>query len=331
MQMQTFGIDNEVLNPVQGARALAMVAAGGRSGVATIRSLKVHQEASPTTSVAVDPGAAVVMLQDPHTDEAYTIRSATLAHLDIPASTTSLRRHLVAIMCEDPHVMGSPFAANHTTYGTLKVFSDVPEGTTSVEQLGLSYPGTALARIDVPPNISTIEDSHIVDCRNFLQEPRTKHEVFMSGMPMDADPDNGKEEYTSNTNGEPFFSMLQPQVTAPVWATHMSVQATLAQLGYRGGKTIATFAVAWGEEFDANRVRQFRSENTHAHAHGEDQRLCVIMNGKMDIPENLLGTTQRLQVEARKWAGHSAGEFVATAGTQLRFDVIWDEVAGGSL
>lgn len=157
------------------ARLLAHVATGGQEGVLSATDLRVLALSTPGSTIRVMPGACVIKNRALASEQqSYmgrcSVEDDTIA---IPASgSAGARTHLVVVRVENPYISGEPWAAppdiENGPYIYPRVIQDVPIGTRSVHELGLTYTAITLAKITVPANTATITQSMVTDLRSVV-------------------------------------------------------------------------------------------------------------------------------------------------------------------
>lgn len=312
MTMHVWAMAAPVSHPETVARAAHAIATGGKEGITSPLDMAVTAQTVPAGSVKIAPGTATVKAKSPNHRQSFAVENTTEAVVQVSPTGASGRTDMVLLQVQDPPVDGAPAA--------VVVKAGVPATAKTAADAGVTKPAIPLAKITIPANTGAITSSMISDLRG-LANPRWETRTLMNGIGS-----AGPEEFISNTSGARFFAPLQPMVDIPDWATHVDVIATVAQLGVRGGKSVATVAVSLGTTTDVSGVNQFRSANTYLHEDGADHRLAAVVGGSGPIPAGLIGTTQRLSLEAKRHTDSgSVGQFVAVAGTHVVFQLTFSE------
>ena len=232
---------------IDGARTTAALArlatyttGGGRSGIAKPSDLRVLPLAVPGNGLRVLAGGATVLnhyLSDP--DEAYVVSNPsthTISSADMPAAVPQLAYYLVCVVVGDPEFnqTGHPYMPTTIAPEDAATFEYVrmvvvpcSASTTSFEQLGLSYPAYALARLEVPANTTTITSAMITDLRD-LAQARSKRslEAFV--------PPGGVNLLTTGWQNYPMASGTV--VSVPEWATRANIIATVTGIAATEGQ-----------------------------------------------------------------------------------------------
>lgn len=219
--------------PAALARLASYAGGGGRSGIVQPADMRVTALAVPGNGLRVGQGASVVLngyLTNP--DEAYVVSNPgthTVLPQDMPAPQGSIAHYLVCVVIGDPafNQTGHPFMpagpldpveALSFEYNRI-VLIPCSANTTNFESLGLSYPGYALARLEVPANTSTITNAMITDLRG-LATPRS-HPEFIVETAVGND---------LSSSVDVAWPINAPWIDVPRWATHVVATATLSSI-----------------------------------------------------------------------------------------------------
>lgn len=214
------------------AREQTYVASAGAEGIAQSADLKVSQLASPGNGLRIGPGGAIILNRylglDP--DQSYTVSNPdthTVGAGDMPGSQPTDKQYLVVVTIGDPDYSqtGHPWmASDDPPAGEESSFVYVrpkliqcPSGTEHFAELGLLYPGYALARVAIPAGVTTITDAMITDLRE-MATPRTA--VGTSIVAASGTPDP-LEQAAGTWANWPNVVILQQRV--PRWATKAKV------------------------------------------------------------------------------------------------------------
>lgn len=305
-------------HPVEVARMLAYAATGGADGVIEPNGLKVRPLATPGTSVRVGSGGCVMRNRYPGGGEqSYVGRNPGDDVVPIAATSSAAQRSdLVVARVVDPQYEGAaPSNPNAFQYMRTEVIQGVPW---NADQAWLTanrqYPAIALARIELPPSTGTVQAQHITDLRA-LAQPRSHRVVEMGGPTADA--------FLTSSDGTVWPSFA-PSVRIPAWATHVSVIATIAAVGYMDGSVAGTLAVSLGPAG----ASQWRSSNTYYDldvGSNDGARTTLAIGGKGPIPTALRGTVQQVRTEGKRDAYTGTAALVTRPGTHVVFDVFFTE------
>lgn len=159
------------------ARLLAYAATGGAEGVAGFGDLKVQALAVPGAAVRVGPGGCLIPNRYAGGGQQTYVARNTAEHQRAIGSTGSGggRSDLVVARVSDPQYAGNaPVNPVTAQYVDTHVITGVPAGTRSVDDLNLTYPAEALARVDLPASTATITNAMITDLRRVAMARRER-------------------------------------------------------------------------------------------------------------------------------------------------------------
>ena len=199
-------------NAIEHARMIPWAAFGGNEGTMGANDLQVQALTTPGGSVQVNPGGYVVLARGlGQTYESYLGKYGNAVTVAIdPNNTGSARSDLIILRIEDNHVAGEPWTAppsNDTgPYRNIVVVKGVPSTTRSIRDLGNSWSGITLARIDIPAFTSTITNAMIVSLRTKVGP------CPPPGPPISIPPVEGAPVLD---NPEFFYTRILPQTVNP--------------------------------------------------------------------------------------------------------------------
>ena len=170
------------------------MATRGNEGILEGPDLKVSQLGTPGAGLLISAGNAVILNRYQTTpNEAYVAANPTahaVGSTEMPTSQPSPKSYLVLITVGDPEFsqIGHPWMTSDVldpeeaaVYQYVRPWLyEVPAGTTAFTG---TFPGVALARVDIPANTTTITNAMITDLRK-LANPRVSEELLIvsSGM-----------------------------------------------------------------------------------------------------------------------------------------------------
>jgi hypothetical protein len=233
--------------PAALGRQATYASMGELSGVVQPLDLRVQPLAVPGNGIRITSGAGVVLnhyLSDP--DQSYVVSNPAYHEVpssSMPPATGGTTYYLVCVVIGDPEYnqSGHPFMTGDpippeeaADFEYVRVvLLPCTSGTTRFEQLGLNYPGLALARIERPGSTTTITAGMITDVRQLARAPRSERKVLMVDTP-----DGYSLESTAYVE---FPTGTYLNVNIPSWATHVVGTATLTGLrNFTRGSTSAT-------------------------------------------------------------------------------------------
>lgn len=309
------------------ARAATYAASSGRSGVVRPLDLKVYPLDVPGNGIRIAGGNATVVNGYQSTPrESYTISNAgthTVLSTDMPAPVPQTMYYLVCIVVGDLEFnqAGHPFMPPSLTPEQAMDFSYVRPvilpcgaGTTNFDQLGKTYPGIALARLEVPPSTATITSAMITDLRQ-LPTARSQR-VLIPLDPPDGHAIQGAGEWID------WPPDVYATVQVPDWATHVTMTATAT--GVRNlGTAYGDLRVLFGGH--AGPTTLYTMPNIDMLDEGTSTHM---MTFEMDISQ-YAGTIQTLRLNGRRNPDGAPpgplGYILTYPGTHFIFDLQFTE------
>lgn len=284
------------------ARRAQFAASGGAEGIASLVDLKVITNSTPGNGVRVMPGSASILNRYvTPVNQTYVATEPSIYAIpssDMPASNPAAKSHLVCMVVGDPQysATGHPFmpsteipAEDVDTFQYVRyvVIPNVPATTTKFSQLGLNYPGLALARLDVPANTTTITSDMIKDVRE-LARPRSK-DVQWHVWTTDNDVLN-----VTPLTYEVWPDSSIKQVEVPEWASMCYVDGFIN--GFNDGNDLRTQARIRVSSLTAPGGAIAVSYTMYDES--ELGKKNVNLGGTMKIPAAMRGTTQQFEISA---------------------------------
>ena len=289
------------------ARLLAYAATGGASGVVGVSDCAVKELDIPGGAIQVMPGAVGIPNGNPGGGyQSYLGRNPEAEQVVItPTGSAGPRTDLIVARIEDPQYPGAAQPVDPTVgpYVFTRVIEDVPVGTKRVQQIAGHENDSAvtLARITLPASTGTVLDSHITDLRNLMQ-PRVKHETRTVAL---ATGDLDLQD-TVGVAGEVWPGVAQWGVEIPEWATRVRVVGTWAQVRIPAGDSLGYLWVRIGAEaYAGSVVTETVGYDTPSAASWS--RATFVCADEIAIPAAMRGTTQIVNLRARKIGGNAAG------------------------
>lgn len=305
------------------ARLASYASGGGRSGVIRPGDLSVSALAVPGQGLRITSGGANILngyLSDP--DEAYVVSNPaehTVLAATMPPSVPGTSYYLVCVVVGDPEFdqTGHPFMPSGALtpedaidYEYVRiVVIPCSAGDDTFEDLGVSYPGYALARLEVPGSTTTITNAMITDLRE-LTKPRQEL-VLITGR----NTETTHNLDTTTSPGSAWYDWIdfQPAITIPAWATRMQILTHVNGIGNSGDavgniRTVAGAGAGPIETLDIDAASARTGLMT-----GFDQDVSAIS-----------GTSITLKVQGRQLFDQPGFAFVDER-TQVVFDVRFSE------
>jgi hypothetical protein len=314
-----------VLTKSELARRAQYAATGGADGVVGVGDLKVLPLSSPGNGVRISVGGATILNRyTTPVNQAYVVSNPTIETVDstrMPASNPSARSHLVVATVGDPQysATGHPWMlatdppaghANDFQYVRSHIIANVPSTTKRFEDLGLNYPGLALARLDIPGGSTTYNTANIIDLR-YLSQQRSQDVQWTA--------DTGAADnltVTTPLTYEYWPDASDKAVDIPAWATVCYVDGWINGF-YQNSATTTRARVRIG----SNSMAQFTASSKYNN--NTIGRQNVPIGGKISIPSAYRGTTQSFQMSATVEDAASQGKLTTDAWTNcsihLRF------------
>lgn len=294
-------------------RLLAYAATSGAAGIVGTSDLRVRAQATPTGSVRIAPGAAVI----PNAwsgQQTYLARNATETTLAVPATgSSSARTDLVVVRIDDPQYAGSvPANPAVGPYVRASLISGVASNATKAS---VTYPHIVIARITVPANTASITPGMITDLREMANPRRQRALLTRAVVSGDADRLN-----VSNVNGERWPDTGLWTVEVPEWATRVRVVGTWGQILYTGGGN----ATAWlWARLGYNRADAVSTQIVYldAPAGSSQSRSTLMVADDRAIPKSLRGQSVYAALMARLISGAVAAQPYADGASALALDL----------
>lgn len=217
------------------ARSFAYMATGGKQGIAQVGDLKVTAQSTPTGSVRVAPGVAAIQSKYAGASgQMYVGRNISTTNVTIqPTTSSGIRTDLVVLRIQDTAFEGSaPSDPTNYNYVRLEVIQGVNNAILSTDELNLTYPAIALAKIRIPASTSAITSAMITDLRK-VANPRQETVVINKALIGAEDTGydlklTGRQAYPDGewwpNKGGPTNTGLF-EVDVPSWATQMEIRA----------------------------------------------------------------------------------------------------------
>ncbi|MGC0270815.1 hypothetical protein ACPROK_14740 [Glutamicibacter soli] len=288
------------------ARLLAYAATSGAEGIVEPASLAVKAHSTPNGTVAVRPGAALILNRYAGgTQQTYVLRNPSSTAVTIPATDSGGGRTdaIIARVLDPQYEGAAPSDPVTFNYARLERIASVPGNLSSINQLGLTYPAILLAKITIPASTGTITNGMITDLRD-VAIPRVA-DMWRPRPNVVADRETLKAagvdgEYFPNAGGEQTISV-------PKWATRAQIRATWMGVRLEPGTN-------WGEiwaEFGPYLRASTRKYSTQRYtwdgtASGGVTRQPWIVEDDVYVPADIRGTDQIFVMKARYGAAGGA-------------------------
>ncbi|WP_370419017.1 hypothetical protein AB8O64_11220 [Streptomyces sp. QH1-20] len=302
------------------ARVLAYAAFAGSEGIIGGGDLRVRALPSPAAAVQVMPGAAAILNRARGaTYQAYAARLPAADEIPIAGTGAAGRSDLIIARIENPYSYGEtwPQPADKAAgpYIFTRVISGVSKSVKSVRQVRSGDSAITLARIDIPPNTSTITPAMITSLRE-MANPRRRRVVRALRGVWEAErmDEVGNIKY-------PEFEMFPDgarwDLEVPEWATSATVMATWAGLDQRNS----------ADSYGYLRVRMGSLTTAATRfncTYRGGQRYTFVGGGTLAVPPGLRGTVQTVTLEGAG-APDYRGVLEADGGASVFLDVEFAE------
>jgi hypothetical protein len=310
-------------NPIEHARMIPWAIFQGAEGTLGNADLQVVALATPGGSVQINPGGYVIQARGlGQTYESYMGKYGNAVTVNVdPNSTASARSDLVVLRVEDNHVAGEPWsppASNDTgPYRNIIVVKGVSSTTKSLRDLGNSWSGIALARIDIPAFTSAITNAMIINLRTKVvappwSAPPTTIPIVDGGVA----PDNAEAFFTKVAPGmaagtshdvgagaigtwRDWPNVCQWVVPIPKWATVMEIFLVLYSI-----KTSGSIAASARINIGADALFGPSNDIDVNYTGGPGpENFIVATGGKLAIPSNMRGFNKLFKAQFRTNVG----------------------------
>lgn len=295
-------------------RLLAYAAFGGADGIVGANDLRVQALSSPAAAVRVTGGACAITNRAPGASyQSYAARLPTPDQVSVAATGVSARSDLVVARIESPYTESWPLPADPKVgpYVFTRIVSGVPKTTTDIAQIRPGDSAITLARVDLPPNTSSVTAGMITDLREMVQARRERR--LYPCLPTQA-------EALTAQNGAWYDWPTAARVTVkvPKWATRAQIITTITGLGLTGdyvyGSMQHVLGTTWGG-------RETPIDDDQGSG---NRRTTLAVATVMDIPLAMRGTTQPLFLRTYMGTFHT-GDLSVDRWTAIVHDVEWQE------
>ncbi|MER7497131.1 hypothetical protein ABT033_31600 [Streptomyces pharetrae] len=231
-------------------RLVVEAAVCGGEGIIGPADLRVTALDVPAAAVQVGTGAMIAKRRAAAGggSQSYAARMPTVEQVDIEAAAVDgPRSDLIIARVEDPfggEVWPEPADPEIGPYVFTRVISDVPAGTTRIQDIEPSSAAVTLARVDLPAGATTVTAAMITDLREMARPRRQSTRRYLYGAwstPDDLGP------IVDVWEAFPLGALWAERV--PEWATHVSVHASITGLLHPDTTAAAgELRVAFGEQ-----------------------------------------------------------------------------------
>lgn len=293
-------------------RVLAYAATSGSEGVIAPGDLKVSPSSGAADAkVHIATGACAIRNRYGNArSETYIARGIDVSDLTIGSTGSSGRSDLIVAHVQDPQYgAAAPADLANGPYIVPEVIPGVPATTKRAADLGLSEPMYELARIDIPPNTTAITAGMIVNLRKLVL-PRTKNDVYMTGMTVTIDTPPEGSNYVE-------WAIFPKNIDIPYWATNVYVVSTLAGI-QANAELIDMYLQSRLGTLQGDPQRLDLDNSGSAGAAVTREMFLVAVGGDVT---SMAGTTQKLSF----YVQNSRGNLYARPGSHLVHQVYFYE------
>lgn len=311
------------------ARLLAYASTSGAEGVVEPASLRVSAQSTPNGTVAVRPGAALILNRYAGGgQQTYVLRNATSTSVTIPATGSGGgRTDAIIARVLDPQYEGSaPSDPVTFQYSRLERIGSVPGNLTRVEQLGLSYPAVLLAKVTIPASTGTITNGMITDLRE-VAIPRRQRLLFAYALTSS---DGVQTLYSGDEQGQAFpQDRAEWRVDVPSWATRVNIAAM-----WGGVKFDPQPGGNWGDAWvRVGALSDSDGFNTQSTRWDTSDRMSGVFREPWHVaasrwvPAGLRGKNIPVYLRAKSVQGAAAGRPQLDAASSISLDIEFVEAA----
>lgn len=208
-------------------RLVVEAAVCGGEGIIGPADLLVTALDAPAAAVRLGPGAMVARRRSAlgGGSQAYAARMPTAEQVDIePAGVDGPRSDLVIARIEDPYggeTWPTPEDPTVGPYVWTRVISDVPPGTTSIQDIDPDSTAVTLARVDLPAGASAVTAAMVTDLRQMARPRERTSRRYVPGW-------TAPDDLGAITSVWEVFPLGASWVErVPEWATHARVHVLL--------------------------------------------------------------------------------------------------------
>ena len=304
-------IGGEAEHSAEAARNQTWIATQGATGVVQPRDMRVTATSTPSGSVNIAPGGAVIeSTYQGASQQSYTVRNPTQTSVSIPPNNTSgVARRYVWAQVTDPQYEG-----DQPSDVALGPYTR-PVVTTSATPPG-SHPAVLLAEIRMGANTATVTQSMIFDARDVANPRRrelaipipsiNKHIVGWSHTLRHKFDEGG-------LRGEKLPD--QPNdlvVPTPSWATAVIYEAQITSVRYDGRSSWGAFWLNYGPVSGVREKYKTQDFGWDALEAGFVYGNNWLMSEYQSLPADCRGTDMNVTIRAAISTAASAQRGVAS-------------------
>lgn len=307
-------IGGEAEHSAEAARNQTWIATQGATGVVQPRDMRVTATSTPSGSVNIAPGGAVIeSTYQGASQQSYTVRNPTQTSVSIPPNNTSgVARRYVWAQVTDPQYEGAQ--PSDVALGPYTR----PVVTTSATPPG-SHPAVLLAEIRMGANTATVTQSMIFDARDVANPRRRELAIPIPTINKHIDGWSHTLRHKFDENGlrgEKFPD--QPNdlvVPTPSWATAVIYEAQITSVGYDGRSSWGAFWLNYGPVAGAREKYKTQGFGWDAMEAGFRYGSNWLMSEYQSLPADCRGTDMNVTIRAAISTSANAQRGVVSLGS----------------
>lgn len=320
-------IGGEAEHSAEAARNQTWIATQGATGVVQPRDMRVTATSTPSGSVNIAPGGAVIeSTYQGASQQSYTIRNPTQTSVSIPANNTSgTARRYVWAQVTDPQYEGAQ--PSDVALGPYTR----PVVTTSATPPG-SHPAVLLAEIRMGANTATVTQSMIYDAREVANPRRRELTIPIPTINQHISGWSHTLRHKfdeGGLRGEKFPD--QPNdivVPTPDWATSVIYETQLTAIRYTGQSSWGAFWLNYGPVSGQREKYNTQNFGWDALEGGVVYGGNWLMSEHRQLPADCRGTdmnvTIRAAISTDAGAKRAAVSMTSSSGILLRMTFLED-------
>ena len=283
-------------------RVMLAAATSGAEGIMAPGDMKVKPLPVPGTSVVVYPGNALIRNSySGGAGQTYATRAPQQTELPIVATgSAGGRTDLIVARIDDPTYGGGPFDPLAFEAAKFEVVRGVPANTKTAQELGLSYPAIALARVTLPASTGTVTAAMITDLRS-VALPRIQRHLFTHNLSVEeTDTISGP---VGDAMGEAWPNVFW-NFSIPSWAARVRVRAILGgvRVEEKSPNNFGQLFVRFGTVPNGFSTQMGRWDNSMA---GGITRQTFMVADDRTVPTSFRGTDSRAYIRATRTNSNS--------------------------
>jgi hypothetical protein len=306
---------------VEVCRLVSYCAAGGQEGIIGSRDLEVRARATPGAGVQVYPGACSILNRAPGVNyDMYATILPSIVQVNIAATGAAARTDMVIMRVENPYQPGEPWtrpsttdvANNNVSFRRPAVISGVGVADRTVPT-NLGYSAIPLARINLPPNTTAVQQSHITDLRQMTSVLSDTDEVMVNPAATSV---------LTSTVMAAWPTDVAAVLDVPRWATHLQARAIFSGIAFGSGTArVGGYDVNGRTEMMIGNEYVTQSTSYNLSNEGGTDYTTLMTGGRIAIPAAYRGTSRTLRTRGLKGTGSTS--LTASAASTISITATW--------